>query len=151
YARIEILDDVSAALIDRYKVLRKVLAAVEQPPGIVVEEGVVDVRANTIYNLAAPPRTFGHGVELHVFGLRIGAIDIEIGESVQIQPPVPALKINIEVFGSAKAEFKGLGLANADIRDNRLNLEAGLRLRPDGSVALERWIDEDALDIDIAN
>ena len=149
YARLEILDDASASLIDRYKLLKKILPLVEQPPGIVVDP--VDVEANTLYNLAAPKRELPGGFKVHLFGMRIGAIDIEIGESVQIQPPIPALKISVEVFGSAKIEWEGIGLANAEIRDNRIRLEAGLRLGPDGTFSLVSWIEEDLFDVDVAN
>ncbi|MGH8544305.1 MAG: alkaline phosphatase family protein [Gammaproteobacteria bacterium] len=149
YARLEILDDASASLIDRYKLLDKILPSVDQPPGVVVEP--VDVEAKTLYNLAAPEREFGGGFKVHLFGMRIGAIDIEIGESVQIQPPIPALKVSVEVFGSAKIEWEGIGLANAEIRDNRIRLEAGLRLGPDGTFSLVSWIEEDPLDVEVAN
>jgi phospholipase C len=147
FARLEILDDVSAALFDRYKILKKVLTSVAHPEG--VEPG--DVKPNTIYNLANKPREFGGGFKVHLFGMKISAIDISIGNSVHIQPSIPALKVSIGIQGSAKVEYKGIGLANASIRNNRIDLEIGLRLGADGTFSLVSWISDDPLDADVAN
>jgi phospholipase C len=146
-ARLEILDPVSASLIERYKLLKRVLKQENQDPDV----DIADLTVGTKYNLFKKARGFGGGFKVWLYGIKVRAIHIEIGESVQIQPPVPALKINVEVTGSAKIEYKGIGLANAAIRNNRIKLEAGLRLDPDGTFSLVSWIEKDPLDVDVAN
>ncbi len=145
-ARLVILDEFTAALIERYKLLKGVLKESDQDDGV----SVSDIVVGTKYTLYRTPEEFGNGFKLWVFGMKIGAIDIAVGESVRIQPPVPALKISVEVEGSAKIEYKGIGLANGQVRDNRIEVEVGLRLAPDGIVSATSWVDGDRLDVDVA-
>ena len=145
-ARLEITDEVSAALIDRYKLLDRVLKEEDQEDGVEVD----DLAAGTTYNLYKRSQTFS-GAKVWIFGMRVGAIDIEIGQSVRIQPPAPALKVSVVVEGSAKIEYAGIGLGNASIRNNRIELEIGLRLAPNGTFSLVSWIPEKLVDVDIAN
>lgn len=146
YGRIEILDEVSAALLDRYDVLKKLLSGVAQPDG----EPFQGVEAGKTYNLANRSRNLGGGLTLHLFGMKIGAIDIAIGESEHLQPATPALKVTIGVEGSCKVEYEGFGLATAEVRDNRLEVEVGLELHPDGTFSLKSWMRDSPLDIDTA-
>lgn len=146
YGRIEILDEVSAALLDRYDVLKKLLSGVVQPDG----EPFHGLEAGKIYNLANRSRNLGHGLILYLFGMKIGAIDIAIGQSEHLGPTMPALKVAIGVEGSCKVEYEGLGLANAEVRDHRLEMEVGLELGPDGTFSLKSWMRDSPLDIDTA-
>jgi phospholipase C len=144
--RLEVLDETSAALIDRYKLLKHVLKKAPQEPEVEPDDIVVGKK----YNLVKKPQEFS-GLKVWVFGMKVGAIDIQIAESSQIQPPAPALKIGIEVEGSAKIEYKGIGLANAKIRNGRIDAEVALRLESNGSFSVASWMSEDVVDIDVAN
>lgn len=135
-ARLKILDEVGAETIDMWGLLDSVIESDEEHPDIAVNVSYV------LYRKGLP-----EGVDVSL--PTIGDINIRIGASEKIQPSIPALKMDVGVEGSATVEYHGIPIGTAKIRDNRISLEAGLRLTADGSFKGETWISHDLIDVDV--
>lgn len=142
-ARLKILDVFSAETIDMHGLLDSVIKSEPQ------DEGVdTNIAKDVAYTLASHSRDFG---ELHVSlnEMKISAINIAVGASENIQPAIPALRIEVHVEGDATVKVGGFPLATLKIRDNRIRLEAGVRLDANGSFSAVTWIEKERLDIDV--
>jgi phospholipase C len=146
--RLKILDIFSAESIDMYGLLDHVIKSVPQDPGVDVNNIAVGVA----YNLKKKSRNFA-GLHVSQFEMKVTSIDITVGASEKIQPPIPALKVDIgiEANGTVEAQVldQSIELAKANIRDNRIQLEVGMHLNADGSLSAETWMEEHVIDIDV--
>jgi hypothetical protein len=147
-ARLVIFDEVSAETIDMHGLLDSVI---EREP-FDHRTGPPDIAVNVPYILRRKSRVLWKNDLLHLeiraslHDVKVSYINISIGPSVQIQPSIPALKIDVGVEGNVTLDLGELPFATVGIHDNRIRLEAGLRLGANGSWAAETWID-DVLDI----
>lgn len=152
-ARLKILDEYSAATIDLLRLLDSVLKRAPQDPGVDISE----LKANVAYNLASFPRNHHIDlevgtieIELSLSGVKIDTINTTVGASEKIQPPVPAVKLELLVEGSLSVNIEDFPIATVSVRDNRIALEAGMRRNADGSFSAQAWINDDPLDIDLS-
>jgi phospholipase C len=142
-ARLVIHDKVSAETIDMHRLLDSVI---EWPD----PNDPKDVAPEVVYTIARHTRDLDYEMHVSLDDLRITAIDISIGQSEQIQPAVPALKVQVGVSGGATIKLGGFPIATANIRDNSISLEAGIRLNADGSFTPVHWVQDDRLDVDVS-
>ena len=144
-ARLMITDVVAAETIDMHGLLDKPLGSVAQDPG--VDPG--EVRANVLYTLARTSESLRLGTTLEVNTLKIGAIDIEIGPGVRLGASVPAVRLSVEVLGSAKLKLGPATIADASVRGGKLEMEVGLKLSADGTPQVAVWVPDSPFDIDV--
>ena len=152
-ARLKILDEYSAETIDILGLLDSVLKRVPQDPGADISE----IKANVVYNLASFPRNHNIDLtvdtvelELSLDRVKIDTINIAVGASEKIQPPVPAVKLELLVEGDLSVNLEDFPIATVSAHDNRIALEAGVRRNVDGSFSAETWINDDPLDIEVS-
>ena len=142
-ARLVIHDKVSAETIDMHGLLNSVI---EWPD----PNDPKDVAPEVVYTIARHTRDLDYEMHVSLDDLKITAIDISIGQSEQIQPAVPALKVRVGVSGGATIKLGGFPIATAKIRDNSISLEAGIRLNAGGSFTPVHWVQDDRLDVDVS-
>lgn len=140
FARLVIKDAFSAETIDMHGLLDSVI----QDAGV-----NHDIEVNKTYTIFKRGAGLGRGLKVSDFNFRIDNIDIAIGASKEIQPSIPALKLNVGIQGHATVEVKGFPLATVKIRDNRIKMETGLKRNADGSFAAVNWIEDNRLDVDL--
>ena len=145
-ARLEILDEDSAGTIDILGLLDSVLERVPQDPGVDASE----IKANVAYNLASRSRDLDYEMHISLNDVKIDRINITIGASEKIQPPIPAVKLELLVEGDATVKLGGFPIATVNVNENRITLEAGVRRNVDGSFSAETWMNDDPLDIDLS-
>jgi hypothetical protein len=153
--RLVILDEVSAESIDMFGLLDSRINEVAQDEGV-----TSDIAAHVAYNLYRQSRYFGPKVDdkevfyVRLHDVKVSYIDISIGLSDNIQPPVPALKIDVGVEGYAIIKLRVgdliVDIASVKIRDDHIRMEAGLRVDGNGAFVGQSWIDPEPLDVDVA-
>lgn len=145
-ARLKILDEYTAETVDMYQFFDSVLKRVAQDDGV----STTDIKANVAYNLANRSRDLGYELHVSLYGVKVDAINIAIGASQQIQPSIPALKIELLVEGEATVKLGGFPFANISAKDGRIALEAGLRRNADGSFSAATWIADGPLALSLS-
>ncbi len=145
-ARLKILDEYSAETIDMLELLDSVLKRAPQDPDI---PDISEIKANVAYTLASRSRDLSYEMHVSLNSVKIDTINIAIGASEKIQPPIPAVKLELLVEGEATVKLGGFPIATVRVNDNRIALEAGVRRNADGSFSVETWINDDPLDIDL--
>jgi phospholipase C len=143
-ARLRIKDAEAAETIDMHDLLNKVIQKVPQDDGV-----DFDIRPGVAYTLARRSSDIGSGLRLVFDGLRVSAIDVAVGASLQIQPAVPALKVGLQVGGHATVRVGGFSLATVKLRGGRLDLEAGMSFEPGVGFRAHAWVSEHPVDIDV--
>src|SRR5262249_10539704 len=138
-ARLTILDEISAETIDILGLLDSVLKRTPQDPGVDISE----IKANVPYILASRSRDLPYEMHVSLNGVKVDKINISIGASQHIQPPIPALKIELIVEGDATVKLGGFPIATVSVSDNKIRMEAGVRRNADGSFSAEAWINDD--------
>jgi len=143
--QIIINDKVAAETIDIHDLLDDIIRAEDTSANVNINTGTPYIIAHIDRGLPSPLR-------LTDFTFQVNSINIEVGASQEIQPPIPALKLKLDLTLKLAAEepHTGINVANAKLRNNPVRLEAGLRLEPNGSFAAQTWIEEGIVDIDIA-
>lgn len=144
-ARLKILDRYTAETIDMHHLLDSVLRRVPQDEGVDISE----IKPNVAYSLANRSRDLPYEMHVSLYGVKVDTINIAVGASQKIQPPIPAVKLALLVEGNATVKLGGFPFANVSVKNNRIALEAGVRRNADGSFSAETWIDDDVLDIDV--
>lgn len=143
--RLKILDEVSAEIIDMHGLLDSVIEKEPQDPGV-----DTDITINEAYTISHFERDLGKGLKISLSDpVKVNTIKISIGSSAKIQPAIPALKIEVKTQGKATVELAGFPLATVKVRDNLIQLEAGLQLNADGTFSSATWINEDLIDVDV--
>jgi len=150
-ARLEILDEISAGTIDVLELLKSRLKPELQDPGVDVNE----IKANVPYVLYSHSRNLPAEMHVSLDDLKLDKINITIGASERIQPPLPAVKLRLIVNGGATVKLGGfpiatVGITDTDAGDNLIEAEVGLRLQTDGTFAVESWLISDPFDIDVS-
>jgi phospholipase C len=145
-ARLKILDEYSAETIDLLGLLDPVLKRFEQDPGVDINE----IKANVPYIVASRSRDLPHEMHVSLDGVKVDTINVAIGASQAIQPPIPALKLELAVEGVAIIKLGGFPIATVRVNNNQIALEAGVRRNADGTFSAETWINDDPLIIDVS-
>src|SRR5262249_33626460 len=125
--------------------LDKVLAKNPQDPGV----DPSSVQKDVVYSIAHRKRDLGYDLTLDVSGIRITTLNIRVGPSQHIQPPIPAITIDIGVHGKISANIEGFTLVSVSVNHELVTLETGLDLDSTGSIVLRSWMTSDPLNIDI--
>ncbi|MBK9431923.1 MAG: alkaline phosphatase family protein [Sphingomonadales bacterium] len=145
-ARIRIKDELSAETVDMHGLLDSLIK--DNPQDADVNRNHPDIRVNTPYTIADRSEDYS-GLRIVVADVKVKKISISLGASQRITPSIPAARILLETQGAIKIKIGGLTLATIKIRDNRLELEAGLTIDSDGKVAVQSWVSERLLDGDL--
>jgi len=153
--RLEILDIFSAETIDMHGLLDQVIKSVPQDMSVDLKN--IDIQNHVAYNLKKKSRVVSSDYNLYLsaFSLKVGSIDIGIGASENIQPAIPAFKVNIGIETQITLEFQiplldlSLQIGTANIRDNRIRMEVGAGINEDGSFSTQIWIEPDKIDIGV--
>ncbi len=151
-ARLKILDEVSAETVDMLGVLDSFVedASLRQDEGV-TKDVAVDVpyilarEDGVLWKIDKPELE----LRLSLHDIKVTPIYVGVGNSHDLKPTIPAVLVQLRVEGHVNIEVGEFTLATARIRDNSIRVEAGLRVRTDGSFARPVWIEEDRLDIDL--
>ncbi len=146
-ARLTVLDNTSAELMDMHGLLDPLIAANPQDPGVDTQHP--DIRAQVPYTVADSAEDIGHGLRAIVNSVKLRTLNITLGPSQQLVPPGPALRVQATTVGQVLVRLGGFTLATATLRDNRLDAEVGLRIGPSGSITADIWLPSSVVDIDI--
>ena len=122
--RLIITDVVSAETMDMYSLFDAVVDGIDPDKGI---------QADTVYTLARIPEDQDFGTRLDVSSLRVDAIDIDIGPGVKLGAAVPAIRLTISISGKATIMFGPLTIADVEVPGGKIEIEAGIRIAPDGT------------------
>ena len=144
-ARLEITDTVAIETLDMHGLLDRPLSWARQDPGIDPN----DLKAYTVYTLARVSDTW-NGIKFEVGTLKVGTIEIEIGPGApdRLGAAIPAVRLSIQVTGSAKAKLGPATLATAKVRGGVLEMEVGLKINPDGTPQMVTWVPDSPFDMD---
>jgi len=150
-ARLEILDEISAGTIDVLELLKGKLKPELQDPGVDVHE----IKANVPYVLYSHSRNLPAEMHVSLDDLNLAKVNVTVGASERIQPPLPAVKLQLIVDGGATVKLGGFPIATVGITDtgavdNLIEAEVGLRLQADSTFAVESWLTSDPFDIDVS-
>jgi phospholipase C len=142
--RLKILDPYTAETIDILNLLDPVIRSVRQ------DEGVnKDIQPNVAYTLVNRSRDLPYELHVSLEGVKVTRIGIVIGASEHLQPPGPALRIELRVEGTATVKIGGFPLATVRVSGNRLALEAGVSINADGTFFPAVWIDPGPIDVEV--
>ena len=146
--RLKILDEVTAEIIDMHGLLDSIIEKEPQDKG--VDTSKPDIKKDVAYTIASFDRDLGKGLKVNLEETtKVNTIKISIGSSSKIQPSIPALKIEVETQGEAVVEIAGFNLATVKVRNNRVQLEAGLQFESNGSFKVVPWVNDKMVDIDV--
>ena len=145
--RLKILDELSAETIDMHGLLDNAIRS--NPQDAAVDTVHADVRTGQTYTVAKTSENLDYGMRLIVNQVKLKSISISVGPSQRIQPAIPALRIRVTTEGDMFVRIGGFTLATVKLRNNRLDLELGLKLDASGTLVPEVWVDEDFLDADL--
>jgi phospholipase C len=120
--RLRIRDVVSAETIDMYGLLDAVVEGIDPDQGI---------QADTVYTLARVPEEQAFGARLDVSSLRVDSIDVELGPGVKLGSAVPAIRLTIRVSGKAKIDLGPVTIADVQVPDGKIEIEAGIKVARD--------------------
>jgi phospholipase C len=140
-------DTVSAETIDMHGLLDSIIGS--QPQFGRAEEVVPDIVAGVPYTIGSHLANLGHGLRLNTT-VKVDRFSLVFGNSVKIQPVVPALRFSTKISGQFSVSFEGISLGSVKVRNSVIDLEIGLALQPNGEFALKTWITPTPLDVDIS-
>ena len=146
-ARLTVLDNTSAELMDMHGLLDPLIAANPQDPGVDTQHP--DIRAQVPYTVADSAEDIGYGLRAIVNSVKLRSLNITLGPSQHLVPPGPAVRVQATTVGQVLVRLGGFTLATATLRDNRIDTEIGLRIGPDGAVVANLWLPGSVLDINI--
>jgi len=143
--RLMILDEISAATVDMYRLLEDIINKSTQDGGV-----TTDVVPNVAYTIGSISKdVIGHGTHLSLDGMKISTLDISVGASVKIQRAIPAIKVKLTVEGQVLVKIGSFSLAEAKVRNNSIEIETGLLLNSDGTFSIEILGIDNLMDIDL--
>ncbi len=143
--RIEILDEFSAATMDMYHLLDKVIGNVKQDTGVKTSE----VKEHVVYNFVNTNESLGKGLSIDISSFKVKTINITLGASQHIQPVVPSVTVKLNVEGVVDLYWSGIPAGTVSANNNSVSLEAGAKLNDSGDIDTLSWI-RDPLNFDIS-
>jgi hypothetical protein len=145
--RFKILNVFTAETINIHHLLDTVIKKTAQDPG--VDRDNVDIEPNVAYNFANKSDSLEYDLTLDVSSLKVDAIKIRVGASQHIQPPVPAVAVELDVEGECDLNLGSFNLVSVSVNNNRITLEVGAKLDDSGKVATVAWVNDDPFNVDI--
>ena len=145
--RLKILDELSAETLDMHGLLDSVLRNNPQDSG--VDTVHPDIQARVAYTLATTKADLGNGLRLASSSVKVKSVAISLGASQRLQPTMPALRLVLQTEGDIVVRVGGFSLATVTLRNNQLELEAGLKLDAQGVVVPDVWVTDSLLDADV--
>jgi phospholipase C len=118
-----------------------------QDPGF--DKDNIVIEPNVPYNFLNKPEDIGLDLRVNESSLKVDAINIRAGASQHIQPPVPAVSVEVEVEGEMDVNLDGFNLGSVSLNNNRIALEVGAKLDSSGAIATVSWMTDDPINIDI--
>lgn len=140
-ALLTISDVASAETIDMFDLLDSRLKATGSS---------TDVNANTAMVLFDRESDIGYGAKVDVSSLKTTFIKVSVGQALHLAPNTPAVRIAVGVQGRVKVVGHGLTLATAKVNSDKVELEVGLQIDPDGTPRVVSWVPDKPFDIDFS-
>src|SRR5206468_8081846 len=84
-----------------------------QDPGF--DKDNIVIEPNVPYNFLNKPEDIGLDLRVNVSSLKVDAINIRVGASQHIQPPVPAVSVEVEVEGEMDVNLDGFNLGSVSL------------------------------------
>jgi phospholipase C len=139
-ALLTIKNVVAAETIDMHGLLDSRLREENQSTDVEVDKPIV------LYQRSAD---LDYGLRLDVSTIKVSSINVEAGPGRGLGPGTPALRLVVKTEGAVKVTWHGATLANAALRDGRLELEVGIRIDADGTPRIVQNVPNKPFDIDL--
>lgn len=93
-----------------------------------------EIQPHVEYNLANRNQQTYLGLNEDASGIKVTAIQITIGPSQYIQPPIPAITVEVDLDGEVDVNADYFTLFNVAVDKNRAILELGIKLDTAGNI-----------------
>lgn len=115
------------------------------------ENQSTNIVANQPMVLFSDSAFLDYGLSFNVSSVKLKSIDAAIGPGEGLGADTPCVRLEVKTEGSVKVEWEGRTIAVARLRDDRLEIEVGIRVDTDGTPRVVTWVRDKPLDIDMDN